>query len=46
MVNMWINFIPMIIKDSYTSKKKLGGGVVLTQIHEVDYLNFFFLNIS
>ena len=29
-------------KDSYTSKKKLGGGVVLTQIHELDYLNYFF----
>ena len=29
-------------KSSYTSKKKLGGGVVLTQIHELDYLNFFF----
>ena len=29
-------------KVSYTSKKKLGGGVVLTQIHELDYLNYFF----
>ena len=28
-------------KNSYTSNKKLGGGVVLTQIHELDYLNFF-----
>ena len=31
-------------KDSYTSKKKLGGGVSLTQIHEIDYLNFFLEN--
>jgi len=29
-------------KDSYASKKRLGGGVVLTQIHELDYLNYFF----
>jgi len=29
-------------KNSYTSKKKLGGGVSLTQIHELDYLNYFF----
>ena len=29
-------------KVSYASKKKLGGGVVLTQIHELDYLNYFF----
>ena len=28
-------------KNSYTSKK-LGGGVSLTQIHELDYLNYFF----
>ena len=25
-------------------RKKLGGGVVLTQIHELDYLNYFFSN--
>jgi len=31
-------------KNSYTSKKKLGGGVSLTQIHEIDYLNFFLEN--
>ncbi len=31
-------------KSSYTSKKNLGGGVVLTQIHELDYLNLFFSN--
>ncbi len=31
-------------RTSYTSKKKLGGGVVLTQIHELDYLNYFFSN--
>lgn len=29
-------------KDSYTSKKHLGGGVVLTQIHEIDYLKYIF----
>jgi len=29
-------------KMSYASQKKLGGGVVLTQIHEIDYLNYFF----
>lgn len=29
-------------KNSYTSQKKLGGGVALTQIHEIDYLNYFF----
>ena len=27
---------------SYASQKKLGGGVVLTQIHEIDYLYWFF----
>ena len=27
---------------SYASRKKLGGGVVLTQIHEIDYLYWFF----
>ncbi len=27
---------------SYAAKKKLGGGVVLTQIHEIDYLMFLF----
>jgi len=29
-------------KDSYASKKQLGGGVVLTQIHEIDYLKYIF----
>ena len=29
-------------KKSYASRKKLGGGVVLTQIHEYDYLFWFF----
>lgn len=29
-------------KNSYASRKKLGGGVVLTQIHEIDYLYWFF----
>lgn len=27
---------------SYASRKKLGGGVVLTSIHEIDYLYWFF----
>ena len=27
---------------SYAANKKLGGGVVLTQIHEIDYLMFLF----
>ena len=29
-------------QTSYASKKSLGGGVILTQIHELDYLNFLF----
>ena len=29
-------------RKSYASNKKLGGGVVLTQIHEFDYLFWFF----
>lgn len=29
---------------SYASQKKLGGGVVLTSIHELDYLYWFFGN--
>lgn len=33
-------------KVSYASKKSLGGGVILTQIHELDYLNYFFENYS
>ena len=31
---------------SYASNKKLGGGVVLTQIHEIDYLFWFFGKVS
>ena len=31
---------------SYASRKKLGGGVVLTQIHEIDYLYWFFGKVS
>lgn len=31
--------------ESYASKKELGGGVVLTQIHEIDYLIYIFGNI-
>ena len=33
-------------KDLYASKKKLGGGVVLTQIHEIDYLLFLLKNFK
>ena len=29
-------------KNSYASKKNLGGGVILTQIHEIDYLQWIF----
>jgi predicted dehydrogenase len=29
-------------KKSYAAKKKLGGGVLLTQIHELDYLIYIF----
>ena len=31
-------------RKSYASSKKLGGGVVLTQIHDIDYLYWFFGN--
>ena len=31
---------------SYASKKELGGGVVLTNIHEIDYLYWFFGEIT
>ena len=33
----WENY-----RISYAAQKKLGGGVVLTQIHEIDYLHWFF----
>ena len=33
----WENY-----QKNYASRKKLGGGVVLTQIHEFDYLFWFF----
>ena len=33
-------------QNSYASRKKLGGGVVLTQIHEIDYLYWFFGKVS
>jgi predicted dehydrogenase len=29
-------------KQSYVSQKKLGGGVILTSIHDIDYLFWFF----
>jgi predicted dehydrogenase len=31
-------------KISYASNKNLGGGVVLTQIHEIDYIQYIFKN--
>lgn len=29
-------------RNHYASRKELGGGVVLTCVHEIDYLNWFF----
>ena len=33
-------------RDSYAAKKELGGGVVFTQIHEIDYLYYIFGNLK
>jgi len=33
-------------QQSYASRKDLGGGVVLTCIHEIDYLYWFFGNVN
>jgi len=33
-------------RNSYASKKQLGGGVVLTQVHEIDYLYWFFGKVT
>ena len=33
-------------RNSYASKENLGGGVVLTCIHEIDYLHWFFGEIK
>ncbi len=33
-------------KQSYASRKDMGGGVVLTSIHEIDYLYWFFKNVK
>lgn len=33
-------------RDSYAAKEELGGGVILTQIHELDYLSWIFGNPS
>ena len=33
-------------KKSYASKKELGGGVVLTCIHEIDYMYWLFGDIK
>ena len=33
-------------RNRYASKKQLGGGVVLTQIHEIDYLYWFFGKVN
>ena len=33
-------------RQSYASRKELGGGVVLTCIHEIDYLYWFFGNVK
>ena len=29
-------------KEYYVGKKELGGGVVLTEIHEIDFINWLF----
>ena len=31
-------------RKSYAGKKRLGGGIILTQIHDIDYLYWFFCN--
>ena len=33
-------------RESYASKENLGGGVILTCIHEIDYLHWFFGEIK
>ncbi len=33
-------------QNSYASRKSLGGGVVLTCLHEIDYLYWFFGNVK
>ena len=33
-------------RNSYAARKDLGGGVVLTNIHEIDYLFWFFGNVK
>ena len=33
-------------QKSYASRKELGGGVVLTSIHEIDYLYWFFGDVN
>ena len=33
-------------KKSYAARKDLGGGVILTQIHEIDYMYWFFQEVE
>jgi len=33
-------------RRSYASRKELGGGVILTQIHEIDYMYWFFQEVE
>jgi len=33
-------------RNSYTARKDLGGGVILTQIHEIDYMYWFFQEVE
>lgn len=33
-------------RDSYASREDLGGGVILTNIHELDYLYWFFSSVK
>ena len=43
------SYLPDHIEDyrkSYAGRKDLGGGVVLTQIHEIDYMYWFFQEVE
>ena len=33
-------------RNSYAARKDLGGGVILTQIHEIDYMYWFFQEVE
>jgi predicted dehydrogenase len=43
------SYLPDHIEDyrkSYAGRKDLGGGVILTQIHEIDYMYWFFQEVE